>query len=49
MEMLPFIGTEKYGRQKLFELLKQVNKETALRSLNISEDQLLSDWKNSFQ
>jgi len=46
--MIAYID-KKYGRQKLFELLKQVNKETALRSLNISEDQLLSDWKNSFQ
>ena len=40
---------KKYGRQKLFELLKQVNKETVLKSLNISEEQLLSDWKDSFQ
>jgi hypothetical protein len=40
---------KKYGRQKLFGLLKQVNKEAVLRALNISEDQLLSDWINSFQ
>jgi hypothetical protein len=39
----------KYGRNKLFELLKQTNKEAALKSLDISEIQLLADWKNSFQ
>ena len=39
----------KYGRNKSFELLKQTNKEIALKSLGISETQLLADWKNSFQ
>jgi hypothetical protein len=39
----------KYGRNKLFELLKQINKEAALKALDISETQLLADWKNSFK
>jgi len=39
----------KYGRDKLFELLKYTNKETVLQSLGISEMQLLADWKSSFQ
>jgi hypothetical protein len=39
----------KYGTNKLFELLKQTNKEAALTSLAISEMQLLVDWKKSFQ
>jgi hypothetical protein len=39
----------KYSRNKLFELLKQTNKGAALKSLDISETQLLADWKNSFQ
>ena len=39
----------KYGRNTLFELLRQTNKEAALKSLDISETQLLADWKNSFQ
>ena len=39
----------KYGRNKLFELLKQTNKEAALKFLGISETQLVADWKNSFQ
>lgn len=39
----------KYGRNKLFELLKQTNKEAALKSLGLSETQLLEDWKNSLQ
>lgn len=39
---------EKYGRKKLLELLKQTNKETALKILAISEVQLLTDWKKSF-
>jgi len=39
----------KYGRNKLFELLKLTNKAAALKSLGISEIQLLADWKNSFQ
>jgi hypothetical protein len=40
---------KKYGRQKLFGMIKQTNKETVLKSLGISEMQLLTDWKNSFQ
>jgi hypothetical protein len=39
----------KYGRNKLFELLNQTNKEAALKFLGISEMQLLADWKISFQ
>ena len=39
----------KYGRNELFELLKQTNKELVLKSLDVSETQLLADWKNSFQ
>ena len=45
--MIGFID-KKYGRQKLFELLKQTNKEAALKFLGISEMQLITDWKNSF-
>jgi len=40
---------KKYGRDKLFDLLKQTNKEAALKLLSISEAQLLIDWKNPFQ
>jgi len=39
---------KRYGREKLFELLKNTTKEAALKSLGISEIQLLDDWKNSF-
>ena len=39
----------KYGRNKLFELLKQTNKQVVLKYLGISETQLLADWKDSFQ
>ena len=39
----------KYGRNTLFELLRQTNKEAALKSPDISETQLLADWKNSLQ
>ena len=39
----------KYGRKKLFDLLKQTNKEAALRILAISETQLLESWRNSLQ
>jgi hypothetical protein len=46
--MIGFID-KRYGRQKLFVLLQQTNRETALKFLGISEIQLLTDWKNSFQ
>ena len=39
----------KYGRNKLFELLTQTSKAAALKLLAVSEKQLLADWKNSFQ
>ena len=46
--MVAYIDT-KYGRKKLFELLKETNKGTALNSLDISETQLLAEWKNSLR
>jgi len=45
--MVAFID-KKYGRNKLFELLKQTNKEAALKLLDISETQLIDDWRKSF-
>ena len=46
--MIAFIDN-KYGRKKLFDLLKQTNKEAALRILAISDTQLLESWRNSLQ
>ena len=40
---------KKYGRNKLFGLLKQTSKEAVLKELGISESELLKDWKRSFQ
>ena len=34
-----------YGRQKLFELLKFTNKQDALKFLDLSEEQLIKNWK----
>ena len=45
--MVAFID-KKYGRNKLFELLKQTNKEGTLKLLDISEIELITDWKKSF-
>jgi hypothetical protein len=38
-----------YGRDKLFELLKQTNKTDALELSGVSEKKLLTAWKESFQ
>jgi len=38
-----------FGREKLFELLRQTNKQAALKILGLSEDQLIADWKKSFR
>lgn len=39
---------KKYGKEKLFALLKCTNKQDALKSLGLSEEQLLKEWKESF-
>jgi hypothetical protein len=46
--MVAFID-KNYGRKKLFELLQQTNKTKALEALAISETQLLSEWRKSFE
>jgi len=38
----------KYGREKLFALLKQTNKQDALKLLGLPEEQLLKSWRESF-
>ena len=37
-----------YGREKLFALLKFTSKTDALKSLGVSEEQLIKNWKDSF-
>ena len=39
---------KKYGREKLFGLLKLINKQDTLNSLGLSEEQLLKEWRESF-
>ncbi|MBL7850084.1 MAG: hypothetical protein JNN04_04225 [Cyclobacteriaceae bacterium] len=39
---------QKYGRQKLLSLLAFTRKDQVLQALNLSEPQLLADWKNQF-
>lgn len=46
--MVAFID-KKYGRKKLFELLKDTSKQNVLKDLAISEEQLLSGWQSSFK
>jgi hypothetical protein len=36
-----------YGREKLFMLLKFINKQTVLAFLGLSEEQLIKNWKDS--
>ena len=46
--MISFID-KKYGRKKVFELLNETKKQNALKDLAVSEEELLSDWRNSFK
>ena len=46
--MVAFID-KKYGRERLFELLKLTNKHDVLKSLALSEDQLIRNWKESLK
>jgi len=38
-----------FGRKKLFELLSFTNKQDALKSISITESELINNWKKSFQ
>lgn len=39
---------KKFGREKLFELLTLISKQDVLKSLSLTEDELLKEWKESF-